>query len=234
MGLAADFEQVLDALPSDWTDLEVDLRIDDESRYVDTAVALSRSTPGPTRRRTGTGACWSPKLRPRRRAPRRLLGVLETPRRGRRRRRASCGARGARGPRRGRADVGRPESVREEFRQRRASSSGRDRHRIVAVAPDLLLGSKVEAMLSAAGHEVDPSRSLAEAPLDGRGAASSPTSTPRTPGARRARGPGARLLLARRGRDPRARREAAGVDWWSCRARGWPRAAGAGRALLNG
>ncbi|MGC1853051.1 MAG: hypothetical protein WA687_11490 [Solirubrobacterales bacterium] len=37
--------------------------------------------------------------------------------------------------------------------------------RIVAVAPDLLLGSKVEAMLTAAGHEVTLSPALAEAPL---------------------------------------------------------------------
>lgn len=39
--------------------------------------------------------------------------------------------------------------------------------RVVAVAPDLLLGSKVEATLSAAGHEVTLSPSLAEAPLEG-------------------------------------------------------------------
>ena len=39
--------------------------------------------------------------------------------------------------------------------------------RVVAIASDLLLGSKVEAMLSAAGHEVSLSPSLAEAPLDG-------------------------------------------------------------------
>jgi hypothetical protein len=37
--------------------------------------------------------------------------------------------------------------------------------RVVAVTPDLLLGSKVEAMLSAAGHEVTLSPALAEAPL---------------------------------------------------------------------
>jgi hypothetical protein len=37
--------------------------------------------------------------------------------------------------------------------------------RVVAVAPDLLMGSKVEAMLSAAGHEVTLSPALAEAPL---------------------------------------------------------------------
>jgi hypothetical protein len=38
--------------------------------------------------------------------------------------------------------------------------------RVVAVAADLLLGSKVEAMLSAAGHEVTLSPALAEAPLE--------------------------------------------------------------------
>ena len=38
--------------------------------------------------------------------------------------------------------------------------------RVLAVAADLMLGSKVEATLSAAGHEVTLSPSLAEAPLD--------------------------------------------------------------------
>jgi hypothetical protein len=38
--------------------------------------------------------------------------------------------------------------------------------RIVAVASDLLLGSKVETMLSATGHEVTLSPALTEAPLD--------------------------------------------------------------------
>ena len=42
MSLAGDFKQVLDSMPPDWTDLELDLRIDDESQYVDTAVALSQ------------------------------------------------------------------------------------------------------------------------------------------------------------------------------------------------
>jgi hypothetical protein len=37
--------------------------------------------------------------------------------------------------------------------------------RVVAIAPDLLLGSKVEAMLSAAGHEVTLSPAPAEALL---------------------------------------------------------------------
>lgn len=39
--------------------------------------------------------------------------------------------------------------------------------RIVALSTDLLLGSKVEATLSAAGHDVMLSAALAEAPLDG-------------------------------------------------------------------
>lgn len=38
--------------------------------------------------------------------------------------------------------------------------------RVVAVAPDLLLGSKVEAMLGAAGHEVTLAAALGEAPLE--------------------------------------------------------------------
>lgn len=38
--------------------------------------------------------------------------------------------------------------------------------RVVAIASDLLLGSKVEAMLSAAGHSVTLSPTLNEAPLD--------------------------------------------------------------------
>ncbi len=37
--------------------------------------------------------------------------------------------------------------------------------RVVAIAADLMLGSKVEATLSAAGHEVTLSPSLQEAPL---------------------------------------------------------------------
>ncbi len=38
--------------------------------------------------------------------------------------------------------------------------------RVVAVSSDLLLGSKVEAMLGAAGHDVTLSPALREAPLD--------------------------------------------------------------------
>jgi hypothetical protein len=39
--------------------------------------------------------------------------------------------------------------------------------RVVAIAPDLMLGSRIAVGLSAAGHEVTISPSMAEAPLDG-------------------------------------------------------------------
>jgi len=40
MPLAAAFQEIVDSLPEDWTDLELDLRIRDETRYVDAAVFL--------------------------------------------------------------------------------------------------------------------------------------------------------------------------------------------------
>jgi len=40
MALADTFQQIVDSLPDDWTDLELDLRIADERRYVDAAVLL--------------------------------------------------------------------------------------------------------------------------------------------------------------------------------------------------
>jgi len=39
MPLAETFEQIVDSLPSDWTDLELDLRVD-ESRYLDAAMLV--------------------------------------------------------------------------------------------------------------------------------------------------------------------------------------------------
>jgi hypothetical protein len=40
MGLADTFQGIVDSLPDDWTDLELDLRLTDESRYVEAAVYL--------------------------------------------------------------------------------------------------------------------------------------------------------------------------------------------------
>ena len=40
MAFADTFSQIVDSLPDDWTDLELDLRIDDERRYIDAATYL--------------------------------------------------------------------------------------------------------------------------------------------------------------------------------------------------
>ena len=38
--LADTFQEIVDSLPDDWTDLEIDLRLADEDRYVDAATYL--------------------------------------------------------------------------------------------------------------------------------------------------------------------------------------------------
>jgi hypothetical protein len=40
MALVQDFDDIVAPLPDDWTDLEFDLRIFDETRYVDAAIVL--------------------------------------------------------------------------------------------------------------------------------------------------------------------------------------------------
>jgi hypothetical protein len=47
MGLADTFQEIVDALPDDWTDLTLDLRIFDEDRYIDAAVYLVQCNPQP-------------------------------------------------------------------------------------------------------------------------------------------------------------------------------------------
>ena len=119
MGLASDFRQVLGALPPDWTDLEVDLRIDDESRYVDTAVALSVVNAQPY-----SEAEWDWRLLVAHSfghaaAPESVLGVMEKLEED-----GVTGEMQVRDVREGRSEIvqmwGRPESVREEFRRRRS------------------------------------------------------------------------------------------------------------------
>jgi hypothetical protein len=41
MGLADTFQQIVDSLPDDWTDLELDLRIAEEPCYVEAALYLT-------------------------------------------------------------------------------------------------------------------------------------------------------------------------------------------------
>jgi hypothetical protein len=119
MSLATDFQRTLDALPPDWTDLELDLRIEDESRYVDTAVALSRVNAQPYSRSDWHWRLLVAHSFGHAAAAETVRGVLET-----------LDADGVAGEmrvaevREGRSEVvqmwGRPESVREEFRQRRS------------------------------------------------------------------------------------------------------------------
>ena len=119
MGLAADFQQVLDGLPSDWTDLELDLRIGDESAYIDTAVALSQVNARPYSESDWDWSLLVAKDFGHAAAAESVLGVLA--------RLDEAGVAGelaVREVREGRSEIvqmwGRPESVREEFRQRRA------------------------------------------------------------------------------------------------------------------
>lgn len=42
MALAHDFQEILDGLTDDWTDLVLDMRLPDEERYVDAAVILTQ------------------------------------------------------------------------------------------------------------------------------------------------------------------------------------------------
>jgi len=122
MPLAADFQQILDSLPQDWTDLEVDMRIEDESDYVDTAVAVSQVNAQVYQHPHAEGWHWRlliAKSFGHAAAPQSVKGVL-----------AKLDGDGVAGElgvaevREGRSEVvqmwGRPESVREEFRQRRS------------------------------------------------------------------------------------------------------------------
>ncbi|HKB50539.1 MAG TPA: hypothetical protein VKC63_03815 [Solirubrobacterales bacterium] len=119
MSLAGDFTQVLDSMPPDWTDLELDLRIEDESQYIDTAVALSQVNAQPY-----SEADWHWRLLiahsfGHAAAAESVMGVLEKLDAD-----GVVGEMQVREVREGRAEVvqmwGRPESVREELRQRRS------------------------------------------------------------------------------------------------------------------
>jgi hypothetical protein len=119
MRLADSFQAVLDSLPDDWTDLELDLRIGDEERYVDAAVLLSQINAQPYSR-----ADWHWRLLVAHRfghaaAPETVKGTLELVDR-----EGIEGEIMVREVREGRAEVvqmwGRPESVRRDFRRRRS------------------------------------------------------------------------------------------------------------------
>ena len=119
MALADTLTQIVDSLPDDWTDLELDVRIFDERRYVDAAVLMVTCNAQPYSKndwhwrvviahRFGHGASVP--------AVHTALKLLD-----------EAGIEGeiaVRESRTGRTEIlqmwGRPESVREEFRQIRA------------------------------------------------------------------------------------------------------------------
>jgi hypothetical protein len=119
MAFADDFQRVVDSLPEDWTDLELDLRIADESRYVEAALFLATCNARPyshhdwhwrllVAHRFGHAAA-APTVHG-------ALGLLD-----------EAGIKGelvVREVRSGRVEVtqmwGRPQSAREEFRRLRA------------------------------------------------------------------------------------------------------------------
>jgi hypothetical protein len=119
MALAEDFATVVDSLSDDWTDLELDLRIADEGRYVDAAVLLSQVNAQPYSR-----AEWHWRINVAHRfghaaAPETVHGVLA-----KLDRESIAGELRVRDAQEGRAEVvqmwGRPDSVRRDFRRRRS------------------------------------------------------------------------------------------------------------------
>jgi hypothetical protein len=119
MRLADEFQEIVDSLPDDWTDLELDLRVRDERRYVEAALYLVTCNAQPY-----SHAEWHWRLLVAHRfghaaaAPtvHGALVLLDNAR--------IAGEMAVREVRSGRTEVtpmwGRPESVREQFRKLRA------------------------------------------------------------------------------------------------------------------
>jgi hypothetical protein len=119
VALAEDFQTLIEQLPPDWTALDLDLRIADEDRYIEAATLLTQINAMPYSKHD-----WHWRLRVAHEfghaaASETVRGTL-----------ALLDAQGFKGElamrevRSGRVEVtqmwGRPESVREEFRRRRA------------------------------------------------------------------------------------------------------------------
>lgn len=118
MALAEDFQQVIESLPPDWTALDLDLRIDDQDRYIEAATLLTQINAMPYSKDE-----WQWRLRVAHRfghaaavpTVRGTLALLDAE--------GITGELVSREARSGRVEVtqmwGRPESVREELRLRR-------------------------------------------------------------------------------------------------------------------
>jgi hypothetical protein len=118
VGLAEDFNAIVEAMPPDWSALELDLRIADEDRYIEAATLLTQINAMPYSKHD-----WHWRLRSAREfghaaAPETVAGTLALLDRER-----IDGELVLREARSGRVEVtqmwGRPESVRQEFARRR-------------------------------------------------------------------------------------------------------------------
>jgi hypothetical protein len=119
VALAEEFQRIIDSLPPDWSALELDLRIFDESRYVEAATLLTQINAMPYSKHD-----WHWRLRVANQfghaaaaeTVRGTLALLDDQR--------IAGELAPRELRSGHVEVtqmwGRPESVRREFRRRRA------------------------------------------------------------------------------------------------------------------
>ena len=119
MALAQDFQSILDSLPGDWTDIVCDLRLADEDRYIDAAVLMTQINAQPYSK-----AEWHFRLNVAHRfghaaaaeTTKGTLALLDA--------QAIAGELIVRDVHEGRAEVvqmwGRPESVRRDYRKRRA------------------------------------------------------------------------------------------------------------------
>ena len=119
VALAPDFQRIVDSLPPDWTQLELDLRIFDEERYVEAATIIVQVNPQPYSKHD-----WHWRLRVANQfghaaaaeTVHGTLAVMDTL--------GLDGELAVRQARSGRVEVmetwGRPESVRQEFYKRRS------------------------------------------------------------------------------------------------------------------
>ena len=119
MALGPAFREIVDALPHDWTDMQLDLRIRDEDRYIDASIPMTQINAQPY-----SEADWHWRINVANgfghgAAPETVTWVLEMLDV-----QGIDGELNVRDLNEGRAEVvqmwGRPESVRREYRQRRS------------------------------------------------------------------------------------------------------------------
>jgi len=119
MALADDFQQAIEALPPDWTDLQFDLRIFDEDRYIEVATDLVQINAEPYSKHD-----WHWRVRVAQTFGHAASAEMVHARLAHLDEKRVTGELAVRGSRSGRVEVaqlwGRPESVRQEFRRRRA------------------------------------------------------------------------------------------------------------------